>query len=94
VLPHYYKVDDVEEYNPKLIRVATVFGVAAVISLLIAIWPVWGYTTLLIFFFLWKGFFEISMFLPGGDIGGVLFILVNVLAVMSYKIIDHEGYIH
>lgn len=94
VLPHLYKVESVEEYNPKLIRVATVFGVIAVVTLLIAIWPVWGWTSLLIFFFLWKGFFEVSAFLPGGDIGGVLFVLVNVLAVLSYKIIDHEGYMH
>lgn len=71
-----------------------VFGVMAVICLLIAIWPVWGFTSLIIFFLLWKGFFEISTFLPGGDFGGILFIIINVLAVFSYKIIEHEGYLH
>lgn len=94
VLPHVYKVDNVEDYNPKLIKVAAVFGVMAIICLLIAIWPVWGWTSFVIFFLLWKGFFEVSTFLPGGDLGGILFIGVNVLAVLSYKIIEHEGYFH
>lgn len=94
VLPHVYKIENVEDYNPRLIPIATVFGVVAIICLLIAIWPVWGYTSLLVFVLLWKGFFEVSAFLPGGDLGGILFVLVNVLAVFSYKVIEHEGYLH
>jgi hypothetical protein len=94
VLPLVYKIENVEEYNPRLIPIATVFGVVAVISLLVAIWPVWGYSSLLIFVLLFKGFFEVSVFLPGGNLGSVLFIMANALAVFSYKIIDHEGYLH
>lgn len=93
-LPHIYKIDSVEDYNHRLIPIATVFGVVAVICMLIAIWPVWGYTSLLVFFLLWKGFFEVSTLLPGGDLGSILFILINVLAIFSYKFIEHEGYMH
>jgi hypothetical protein len=89
VLPRLYGIKNIEEYNPRLIPVITVFGVVGVVSLLVAIWPVWGWTSLVIFFLMWKGFFEVEMFLPDGDLGGLLFILVNLLAVFSYKIIGH-----
>lgn len=69
VLPYIYKIKSIEEYNPKLIPVGAVVGVIAVISLLIAIWPVWGFTSLLIFVALWKGFFSLTAFLPAGPIG-------------------------
>jgi hypothetical protein len=69
VLPYCYKVKSIEEYNPKLIPIGAVVGVISVISLLIAIWPVWGFTSLLLFISLWKGFFSLPVFLPAGPIG-------------------------
>ena len=69
VLPIFYGIKSLEDYNPKLIPVGAVVGVISVISLIIAIWPVWGFTSLLIFLSLWKGFFSLSVFLPAGRIG-------------------------
>lgn len=69
VLPYCYGIKSIDDYNPKLIPVGAVAGVIAVISLLIAIWPVWGFTSLLIFIAMWKGFFSLTAFLPGGPIG-------------------------
>lgn len=69
VLPIFYGVKSIEEYNPKLIPIGAVVGVVAVVSLLVAIWPVWGFTSLPIFIALWKGFFSLSVFMPGGKIG-------------------------
>lgn len=69
ILPYIYKVKSIEEYNPKLIPVGAVVGVISVISLLIAIWPVWGFTSLLIFIAMWKGFFSLPAFLPAGPVG-------------------------
>jgi hypothetical protein len=69
ILPYCYKVKSIEEYNPKLIPIGAVVGVISVISLLIAIWPVWGFTSLLLFIALWKGFFSLPAFLPVGPIG-------------------------
>ncbi len=94
ILPVFFKVNDVEEYNPKLIPIGAVTGVIAVISLLISIWPVWGWTSLVLFICLWKGFFAFSIFLPGGQIGNLLFLLVNAGTIFSFYIIEHEGYFH
>jgi hypothetical protein len=89
ILPVFYGVNDIEEYNPKLIPIGAVSGVIAVISLLIAIWPVWGFSSILIFLSLWKGFFGMSVFLPGGQIGNLLFLLINAGTVLSFYIIEH-----
>lgn len=94
VLPYFYKIKSIEEYNPKLIPVGAVVGVISVISLIIAIWPVWGFTSLLIFIALWKGFFSMPMFLPSGPVsnfylilGDGLFLLINVGTVLSFYVI-------
>mgnify|MGYP006869355186 FL=1 len=94
ILPTFFGVKDIEEYNPKLIPIGAVTGVIAVVSLLIAIWPVWGWTSLLIFLSLWKGFFGLSTFLPGGQFGNLLFLLINAGTIFSFYIIEHEGYFH
>lgn len=87
MLPVFFGVKDIEEYNPKLIPIGAVTGVVAVVSLLIAIWPVWGWTSILIFLSLWKGFFAMSAFLPGGQLGNLLFLLINTLTIFSFYII-------
>ena len=94
ILPRISDTRDVEEYNPKLISVGAVVGLIAVISLLVAIWPIWGWWTFLIFLFLWKGFFSLAVFLPGGDFGNFLFLAINVATVLSFYYIEHEGYLH
>lgn len=69
ILPYGYGIENVEDYNPKLIPTATAFGFVGVLTLIISMWPIWGYTTLLIFILMWKGFFAIGAFLPKGIIG-------------------------
>ena len=54
ILPYCFGIKSIEEYNPKLIPIGAVVGVISVISLLVAIWPVWGFTSLLIFISMWK----------------------------------------
>lgn len=76
VLPYWFKVKSIEQYNPKLIPIGAVVGVVSVISLIIAIWPVWGFTSLLLFIAMWKGFFSLSTFLPVGPIGNLFLIQV------------------
>lgn len=94
MLPVFFGVKDIEEYNPKLIPIGAVSGVVGVVSLLIAIWPVWGWTSLLIFLSLWKGFFSMSAFLPGGQFGNLLFLILITGTIFSFYIIEHEGYFH
>lgn len=94
VLPMWFGVNSVEEHNPKLIPIGAIIGFISVISLLIAIWPVWGFYSLLIFICIWKGFFSISVFLPSGNLGiyknylgNFMFIAINTGTVLSFYII-------
>jgi len=87
-------ISDVEEYNPKLVSIGAVVGLVSVISLIVAIWPVWGWWSLAIFVGIWKGFFSLSVFLPAGDIGNALFLIINIGTVLSFYVIEHEGYLH
>lgn len=101
ILPVFYGISSIEQYNPRLISVGAVVGVVAVVSLLIAIWPVWGFASFPIFIGLWKGFFSLSVFMPRGKIGNFLiylgdfvFLLINTALVLSFYVIEHEGYLH
>jgi hypothetical protein len=94
IMPRIAGTNNIDEYNPKLVSVGAAVGVISVISILIAIWPVWGWWSFPIFISLWKGFFSMSVFLPGGDIGNVLFLLLNIGTVLSFYVIEHEGYLH
>jgi len=89
IMPRIAGTSNVEEYNPKLVSVGAAVGVVSIISIIIAIWPVWGWVSLPIFICLWKGFFSFSDFLPGGDIGNILFILINLGTVLSFYVIEH-----
>jgi hypothetical protein len=94
IMPRIAGTDNVEEYNPKLVSIGAVVGLVSVISLLVAIWPVWGWWSLGIFISIWKGFFSLAVFLPGGDIGNVIFLLLISGTVLSFYLIEHEGYLH
>eukprot|EP00919_Chromeraceae_sp_WS-2016_P058238 GHVR01138364.1.p1 GENE.GHVR01138364.1~~GHVR01138364.1.p1 ORF type:complete len:111 (+),score=0.54 GHVR01138364.1:3795-4127(+) len=94
ILPIFYGIKSIEEYNPKLVPLGAVVGVVSVVSLLIAIWPIWGFSSILIFITLWKGFFSLAVFLPGGYFGNILFFMINIGTVFSFYVIEHEGYFH
>ena len=99
VLPIFYGINSIQEYNPKLIPVGVVVGVVAVISLLIAIWPVWGFLTFPIFITLWILFFICILacwknWYFNNNLGDFLFLLRNIGTVLSFYAIEHEGYLH
>jgi len=87
IMPRISGIRDIEEYNPKLVSLGAVVGLVSVISLIVAIWPVWGWWSLLIFLFLWKGFFSLAVFLPGGDIGNIIFLIIVACTVLSFYVI-------
>jgi hypothetical protein len=43
---------------------------------------------------IWKGFFSLGVFLPGGDFGNAIFLIINIGTVLSFYFIEHEGYLH
>ena len=89
IMPRISDAKNIEEYNPKLVSIGAVVGLVAVISLLVAIWPVWGWWSFLIFLFLWKGFFSLAIFIPGGTFGNIIFLTVNTGIILSFYIIEH-----
>ena len=89
IKPRIAGTDNVEEYNPKLVSIGAVVGLVSAISLLVAIWPVWGWWSLAIFIAIWKGFFSLALFLPGGDIGNAIFLLLISGTVLSFYFIEH-----
>jgi hypothetical protein len=94
VIQYWYKIKSIEEYNPKLVPVGAVIGFISILALLIAIWPVWGVTSLLLFISMWKGFFSLPVFLPVGiigiifiNLGDTLFFVINIGTVLSFYFI-------
>ena len=64
-LPYVKKVTiDVQIYAPRLIPVATVFGVIASFAFMIGLWPVFGFFTPIILSINFFAFIMISHFLP------------------------------
>jgi hypothetical protein len=55
-LPMVCKVRNCEEYNPRIITIGAAAGAIALATMLIAIWPVWGFTSIWMLSILWKGF--------------------------------------
>ena len=64
-LPYVKKVTiDVQIYAPRLIPVATVFGVIASLGFIIGLWPVFGFFTPVILSINFFAFIMVSHFLP------------------------------
>lgn len=63
-LPSIYDIHNVEEYNPNLIKVGAALSGISFSSLILALWPVWGYYSIVILFILRKGFYGLSDLLP------------------------------
>jgi hypothetical protein len=89
ILPRISNTKNIEEYNPKLVSIGAVVGLVSVISMVVAIWPIWGWWSLPIFIFLWKGFFSMAVFLPGGDLGNIIFLFLNTSVILSFYYIEH-----
>ena len=87
VMPKISGKTNVEDYNPKLISIGAVVGLISVLSLIICIWPVWGWWSLIIFISLWKGFFSFTVFIPGGTLGNVIFFILIFVSVISFYFI-------
>lgn len=63
-------------------------------SLIIAVWPVWGFLTIPMIIGMFFGYINTSQFLPGNHIGSVLFALIFVVGLASGYFIEHGGYLH
>eukprot|EP00347_Sterkiella_histriomuscorum_P020286 403338390 len=90
-LPYIKRInEDFETYCPQLIPVVTVIGIVSFFSLLIALWPIWGWLTPIMMFILFMGYTMLLMFLPGGFLGTIIFwIMMFAMATVSH-LIPHD----
>lgn len=63
-LPSLYDIHNVEEYNPNLIKVGAALSGLSFLSIMGALWPVWGMYSIALLFILRKGFYAVCDILP------------------------------
>eukprot|EP00416_Gambierdiscus_australes_P019720 CAMPEP_0171071548 /NCGR_PEP_ID=MMETSP0766_2-20121228/10384_1 /TAXON_ID=439317 /ORGANISM="Gambierdiscus australes, Strain CAWD 149" /LENGTH=223 /DNA_ID=CAMNT_0011528097 /DNA_START=28 /DNA_END=699 /DNA_ORIENTATION=+ len=83
-----------EKHNPKAIPVMAVVGFSTVWLFFFALWPVWGFLTLVIEFVFFLGFLSAGHFLPSGNAGSVLMFVIFFGAFFTSELIPHEGLAH
>lgn len=64
------------------------------LSLIIAIWPVFGWWSFPMLFAMFLGFINTGHFLPNHSISSLLFGIIFIGAFFSHYFIDHDGYLH
>eukprot|EP00743_Colponemidia_sp_Colp-15_P006506 GILK01007005.1.p1 GENE.GILK01007005.1~~GILK01007005.1.p1 ORF type:complete len:201 (+),score=26.18 GILK01007005.1:280-882(+) len=94
-LPYIARVEEEWDiYCPRVIPVATVVGISNSICFSVALWPVWGWVTLIILAVLFMGLMMTAHFLPSGFLGTVLISAIFFGASYTVHIIPHEGLWH
>ncbi len=95
-LPYFRNIneDQWELLYPNLIPTATLTGVIGMISLIISVWNVWGWLSIIIVISFKLGFVMTAHFTPGGTIGSIVFFLILIGALFSHFYIEHNGYLH
>lgn len=95
LLPYVYSIhEDIETYNPKAIQIGAFSGFMSFLTMVIAIWPVFGWLSFPMLFAMFLGFINTGHFLPDHQINGLLFGGIFIGAFFSHYLIDHDGYWH
>lgn len=79
---------------PKAVPVMSVVAVLTVIFFFFALWPVWGFLTMVIQLVFFLGFISAGHFLPGGAAGSILMFAIFFGAFFTSELIPHEGLAH
>lgn len=95
ILPYILGIkEDFDKYSPKLVYLGAISGVLSFFSLIICIWPVFGfYSPPMVFIFL-LGYINTSHFLPNNQLGSILYGGVFIASFCSHLYIEHEGFLH
>ena len=91
VMPNF---DDAEVVAPRLIPTMTLIGFISYNSLMIAMWPVWGWYTIPILFIMFMGYLMAGSFMPKGKIGSIAFLMLLIGSGISSNYIPHQGLLH
>ncbi|KAL4474198.1 hypothetical protein ABPG72_001737 [Tetrahymena utriculariae] len=95
VMPYILKIDKpIDEYQPKIVYIGAASGFIGFITLVIAIWPAFGWYSPPMVFVMFLGYLNTSAFLPSNGLGSVLFGLIFIGAFYSHYFIPHNGHLH
>jgi len=61
---------------------------------MISTWNVWGYLTIPIIIIMKLGLLMTAHFVPGGEIGSIIFFAIVIATLTSGRFIEHEGHLH
>merc|ERR1740121_2186267 len=86
--------DPWDNYVPKVIPVMAIVGISTAALFFFALWPVWGFLTLVIQFVFFLGFLNVGHFLPGGTLGSILMFVIFFGAFFTSEMIPHQGLAH
>jgi hypothetical protein len=94
-LPYYgINEDKWDTYCPNAIPLATFCGVLGMIAVVISIYPIWGLLAIPMVIIMKLGLVMSINFVPCGEVGSFMAILIVVVALTSGFFIEHEGYLH
>ena len=93
VMPLQGKDSDIEDV-PGLVPVMAFCSVILPIFMVIAIWPIWGFLSIIYIFIISLGYIFSLTFLPDGKIGLITFWLLMIgIATLSHTL-PHAGHEH
>lgn len=87
-------IKDPWETSPKAVPAMAGAGVCTGIFFFFALWPVWGFLTIVIQIVFFLGFINAGHFLPSGTVGSVLMFVIFFGAWFTSELIPHEGLAH
>lgn len=85
---------EVEIKHPFSIPALALVGVLSTLFYTLAVWPVWGFKTLILELVLFLGFVNSAQFLPSGLIGALLLFGIFFSSLFSPYYIPHQGWLH
>jgi len=95
IMPYVLKVtEEIETYNPKMIKLGALAGFIGFASLIITIFPAFGWMSPFMVFIMFLGFINIGHFVPGNALGSFIVAIIFVGAFFSFHLIEHEGHLH
>lgn len=95
IYPYILKIKEPwEKHSPRLLYMGTISGLLCFFSLIIAVWPVFGFKAPLMIFVFLMGYINSAHFLPNNQVGSLLFGGLFIATFFSHLIIDHDGFLH
>eukprot|EP01015_Nassula_variabilis_P019878 TRINITY_DN3406_c0_g1_i3.p1 TRINITY_DN3406_c0_g1~~TRINITY_DN3406_c0_g1_i3.p1 ORF type:complete len:219 (+),score=25.09 TRINITY_DN3406_c0_g1_i3:50-706(+) len=86
--------DPIDQVNPRAVQLGAIAGVTTFITIIIAIWPLWGWLSILIIFVFFMAIINVNHFLPANDLGSVMFGAIFFGAFFTDRFIEHGGMWH